>query len=343
MPYTRQQIKDTVSYIIEDAFHKQSAKTQQFLETSLTNIFSRLTKSNPLEIKFTLDKRNPHLFTKFFDWLDEHKVPFPNYTRYVLKRDGSSVADHDGNLELIIKKHKVSSKQVNHYDDIIEGLRDFHLDRQSVLSARELAEEPNDYNGPYNAEGFDPEGYDQDGYDKDGYDEDGYDKNSYDCDGYDEDGNSKPDLDEPFSDRDSHSVDFQSDSDEFSSDEDHDLIDSDYDTVREADEHKYRAALIFERSNQSKSSRSLYFEARKAAQIAKDEAIAKRKQESADLQPIEVSSAKRFTNNPEKVLKTTPMLHGFSSHKAKYKQAHALSTEQRHLEVPVRKDRLRMA
>lgn len=342
MSYTRQQIKDTVSYIIDDAFRYQPSKIQQFLQTSLTNIFSRLTKSNPSEIKFVLDKRNPLLFAEFFDWLDQHDVPFPKSTRYVLKRDGCSVADYNGDLTQIVKKHKDTSKHANHYDEIIEALRDFHLDRDAVASTPELNEEPNDYSGPYNAEGFDPEGYDQDGYDKDGYDEDGYDKNGYDCDGYDEDGNTKPDLDEPFTDRDSRSVDSQSDSDEFSSDEELDLVDSDYDTVREAAEQKDRATLTFERSNQSKSSRALYFEARKAAQIAKDEAIAKRKEERNALQTVDTSSAKRFATNPEKVLKTTPMLHGFSRYKAEPKQAHAPSTEQHRIEVPVRKNGLRM-
>lgn len=331
MSYTRQQIEDTVSYILEDAFRNQPSKIQQFLNVSLTNIFNRLTKSNPSETKFALDKRDPHLFSDFFEWLKDNEVSFPN-TRYILKRNGESVADHNGHLTMIVKKPKASSRQHSeHYNEIIDALRELRLGDDESIS---LDDEPY-YAGAFNADGFDRDGYDKNGYDCDGYDEDGYDRNGYDYDGYDEDGYDQDGFDENGYNIEGYNCDgfdedgYNSDglhktslsndstSEELSSEEEPCLVVDTTDTAREVQEQKERATLTFEHSNRGKSSRSLYHEAKHLAQIKKEESNAKTKAERTLEQPTTDSAVKRFAGHPEKILKTLPVLHGYNGYKAK--------------------------
>lgn len=347
MSYTRHQIEDTVSYIIDDAFRMQSSKNQQLIKTSLTDIFIRLTKANPSEIKFALDKKDPFLFSEFFELLNSHDIQFPS-TRYVLKRDGQSIADNNGDLTVIVKKPKVTSKHSSHLSEIIEGLRDFHLDRDHVAETFEFEEEPTSQRGRINADGYDRAGYDEEGYDKDGYDRDGYDKDGYDTEGYDVDGYDLQGYDADGYDQNGYShFGFHKEPswavDESLSIGDHHSSDTkaESDFANDLMERKDRAELTYERSNQSKSSRSLYHEAKKMAQVEKKEAAAKSKEQRPFDEPVEPISARRFSSNPEKTLKTTPLLHAFHSHKSKVDQARMSGREHQRTEIQVQKPKMR--
>lgn len=279
MSYNPQQIRDTVSYIISESFSDQSSKVQQFLETSLINIFTRLTKANPRESKFALDANDPVLFKSFFAWLEENSVPFSHNVRYVLKQNGESVADRGGDLTLIVKKQKDSSKKGSEqYNEMIEALRDYNLngDEVSALGTSDFESEQ--------------------------------DENDYDDEPEQEENNSleneTKEMEEPAGKKPGMICD--------------ELDEEDSMQMDSREEQKAQAALTFERSNRSKSSRALYFEAKKLAKEEKETARAKAKSERDSIGThAEKGSAVRFENTKDSLVKTIPMLHAFPNFQTK--------------------------
>ncbi len=287
MSYTRQQIEETVSYIISDSFSDQPSKVQQYIQTSLIKAFTTLTKKNPIEIKFALDVKDPVLFSPFFSWLEKNEISFPENVHYVLKRNGQSVADHGGDLTLIVKKQKDSSKKLSaHYNDIIEALRDFHLDMEEDRHLR-------------------LETIKSESEQSDDQQDDEYENYS------DDEADVEKSAQESFEDE-----NFEDESD------DDDSVEESRFNVAPREEQKNQAAITFERSNRSKSSRALYFEAKKLTQKENEAAMVKAKHErDANGVPAEEGAAVRFANPDDKTVKIRPILHAFSHHQTQCSQA----------------------
>jgi hypothetical protein len=111
MSYTAVQINETIAYIIKDIFAAQPVKKKQAIENILRTRIKALIKANPRESKIAIDVQDQVLFAEFFEYLKNNDLIFPKNVRYTLKIHGESIAARNGDETTLIIKPKKDSSK----------------------------------------------------------------------------------------------------------------------------------------------------------------------------------------------------------------------------------------
>lgn len=166
MSYTKEQIAKTADYAVKHLFPKQTKPQQRFITNKLIESLNTFVRLNPLEKKFAIDPKSPVLLRDFFDWIEAQEITPADDWYFVMKRDGTSIADFNGKLTLIYSPKKPSDRAESMmFNDIQEAFLEAQFEDEQYYSSDEQDDEEMDEAPGYDEEGLDMQDEVQPGYD----------------------------------------------------------------------------------------------------------------------------------------------------------------------------------